>query len=392
MENDYLLNLIKVISWPFDDLFVKDDKKNIKRNVKMSDKQIDGLISTGQRKDNADERNLGMWMVLNESITKKKGDTLEHYFENVYKKIACCTGKSSITVPILVQDSDGKIKKTYKTITLDKSDCIMNGQDWYDDNMTEAKYNTNCNRFMERLIAFLTKYDPENEIITTVGGCLANKNIPDSFLKNPMYLSILNTNRSCLLPTCNEPDAYKRKSDRKTCSNTICNAEFNVSNLEAGEAIKLFKNSIEQNCGNAAGEIESSAYDKILEAEKEKKKLEELEEEKKKLEEDKKIANEEEKKQIEEEQKKLEEKEQEIIGETKQEGDESEEAIEIDEEIKKEEEKQETNEQIRKIKTYMKENLYLVIFLILVLLVIFYFIFKNIFSSPQIYQQPYPIR
>jgi hypothetical protein len=253
LEDNYFLSLLKTIGWKFNNLFTPDDKENIKKSVLISDEEATLLTTTGTTSSNADERNQGMWMKLNKSITGNK-DTTEHYFENIYKKLACCSGKSQITVPILKRNQKtGEIERVYKTIKIDrKGECTMNGLDWADDNTTEKGYKPHCEDLMQRLIAFLSKYDSKNPMIDSYGGCLANKHlnaIDEDILKDPFLLNLVNINRSCLMPTCNKPDAYKRKQDRKSCTTTICQAKIGVSEAQAGGAISVFGNQIEQQCG-----------------------------------------------------------------------------------------------------------------------------------------------
>lgn len=280
MEDNYLLSLIKNIGWKLNNIFNASDKSSIMKSVFMSEEEAELLVSTGNTKENADERNMGMWMKLNSTITGKDGDTLEHYFEDIYTKLACCTGQSSIVVPILKRNTTtGKIEKIYKKISVDRSSqCKINNVDWADDNTTEAGYKPHCEDFMQRLIAFLSKYDPENPIIDSAGGCLANKHLDDideGILKDPFLLNLVNVNRSCLMPTCNKPEAYKRKEDRKSCTTTICTADISVSDSQAGGAISVFGNQIEQQCGpqselsSALAKGEDIAEEIIAEKEKE---------------------------------------------------------------------------------------------------------------------------
>ena len=254
IDDNYFLAMIKNIGWKLNNLFTPADKTDIMRSVLISDSDADLLTTTGATKDKADERNGGMWMALNKSITGKDGITTEHYFEKIYEKLACCSGKSQITVPILKRNTTtGKIERIYKTIKVDRTkECTINGQDWADDNTTETGYKPNCEQLLQRLIAFLSKYDPENPMLDSYGGCLANKHlnaIDENILKDPFLLNLVNVNRSCLMPTCNNPDAYKRKQDRKSCTTTICQAKIGVSDSQAGGAISVFGNQIQQNCG-----------------------------------------------------------------------------------------------------------------------------------------------
>lgn len=248
MDENYFLKLIKNISWNFNNIFSPSDSTNIKRNVYIDDKDLDLLVTTGITSDTADERKKGMWMSHGQN-------KVEHYFENLYKKLACCTGKygETITVPVLTRLPNGKIGKKYKTITIDrKKECTINGIDWTDDNLTPENHNKNCERFMQRLFAFLSKYDPDNPMIETYGGCLANKNlekVDKKILTDPFLFQIVNTNRRCLIDSCNKPQAYKRQQDRYNCETTICKADFAISDVQAGGAIDVFGNKIVQQCG-----------------------------------------------------------------------------------------------------------------------------------------------
>lgn len=262
MEDNYLLSLMKNISWRMNNIFTSADESSIKSAVLISDDEAKLLTTTGATADTADERNMGLWMSLNSDVTGKDGQTLEHYFDNIYQKLACCTGQSSVTVPILKRNATtGAIEKVYKKITVDRtSQCTMNNVDWADDNTTEASYKPHCEDFMQRLIAVLSKYDPDNPILEIEGGCLANKNldaIDEDILKDPFLVNLVNVNRSCLMPTCNNPSAYKRKEDRKTCETSICTAEISVSDSQAGGAISVFGNEINQQCG-ASSELSSA--------------------------------------------------------------------------------------------------------------------------------------
>lgn len=255
--------LLKNISWAIN-VFQPDDKNDIQRNVKITSEDAQALATSGLTKNSPSGSDLGIWRELGPSITGLNKTITEHYFENIYKKLACCTNQSTLTIPILKRNSvTGKIERKEKTIAFDlANECKINGLDWKDDNASEGAHNKNCEKLMQRYIAFLSKYDDTHPHIKTYGGCISNKNIKDMderILENPNLMNMVDQNRSCLVETCNHPLAYKRKQDRKSCETTLCLADFNVSDNQAGEAINVFGNKIEQNCGG------SSAMEKELE-------------------------------------------------------------------------------------------------------------------------------
>jgi hypothetical protein len=276
--------LLKNISWTIN-IFQPADKTDIQRNIKITEKDAQALSTSGLTKNNPSGSDLGMWRELGPSITGQNQTITEHYFENLYKKLACCTNQSTLTIPILQRNTEtGKIERKEKTIAFDlANECKINGLDWKDDNSSEAGHNKTCEKLMQRYIAFLSKYDNTHPHLKTYGGCISNKNIKDMderILENPSLMKMVDTNRSCLVDTCNNPIAYKRKQDRKTCESTICVAEFNVSDNQAGEAINVFGNKIEQNCGGSSKiekELEKGTDEAIVIAEEQAKELEEAE-------------------------------------------------------------------------------------------------------------------
>jgi len=257
LNDTYLINLLKEIDWSFNNIFSPEDKDQILNAVVTSETKAHGIANNGRTKETASELGDGMWIALNETITGKSGITLENYFENIYKKLACCTNQKEIVVPILKQNSDGSIEKVDKRLSFDignTGQCKINGRDWYDDNQTKAGYNSKCEELMTRLIAFLDKYDPENKMLETYGGCMANVNLPKNndidSREDPIIMNLINRNRTCFLNTCNAPEAYKRQNDREPCQTAICNAKIDFSGLDAIDSVvNLLGNSIEQNCG-----------------------------------------------------------------------------------------------------------------------------------------------
>lgn len=249
VTDNYFFNLLKNISWKINNMFSFGDKQDILRSTSINVNELNKLISTGLSKNNPSGNEFGMWRELNTTITGKPGVTIENYFENIYTKLACCLGKDTITVPVPYRGNDGVIYRKEVTIKVDrKKECTINGINWNDDNTTELGHNPNCQRLFERLIAFLSKLDPENPMLNTYGGCIANKNIDSKILANPTLFSIVDANRSCTVSSCSG-QAYKRKRDRKNCETTLCNAEINISDIEAGSALNILGNSIEQTCG-----------------------------------------------------------------------------------------------------------------------------------------------
>ena len=293
--------LLKNISWAIN-VFQPDDKNDIQRNVKITSEDAQALATSGLTKNSPSGTDLGMWRELGPSITGLNKTTTEHYFENIYKKLACCTGQTTLTIPILKRNTDtGKVERKEKTIAFDlENECKINGLDWTDDNVSEGGHNKNCEKLMQRYIAFLSKYDDTHPHIKTYGGCISNKNIKDMderILENPNLMKMVDQNRSCLVETCNNPLAYKRKQDRKTCETTLCMADFNVSDNQAGEAINVFGNKIEQNCGGNSQiekELEKGVDEAIEILEEQEKEKEKIEERTQQLEEEKELQESEE--------------------------------------------------------------------------------------------------
>jgi len=249
VNDETFFGMLKNIGWKINNLFVAGDKTDILRSTSISKHDAEQLVSTGLTKSNPSGNEFGMWRELNSTITGKPGVTIENYFEDIYVKLACCLGKDTITVPIPYRGDDGKIYRKEVTISVDRpGECTLNGQDWNDNNTTEDGHNPKCQKLFERLVAFLSKYDPENPMLESYGGCIANKNIDPKILENPTLFSIVDANRSCTVGSCGG-EAYKRKKDRKNCETTLCTAEINISDVEAGGALNVLGNSIEQNCG-----------------------------------------------------------------------------------------------------------------------------------------------
>jgi flagellar biosynthesis GTPase FlhF len=363
IDSDYLIKLLKVVSWPFDNLFELSDEKNIIKNTRISKADAKKLVTIGTTKDTATEKDGGMWRILTKQVSGGDKDVLEHYFDNVYKKIACCIGlrDNVIEVPILVKDESGKLVKKIKTIKITKEDCMINGMDWYDDNATVKGHQPRCERFMEKLVAFLNKYDPKNEILSTYGSCFNNKLIPEDILNNHLFLDILDSNRKCLITPCNTPKAYKGIGERQGCELTLCQATTTIADNEAGDALKILGTNIEQNCGkNSPLYKELKKKETDYKTKEEKERLRKEEEERLRKEEEERLIKElEELKKKEEELKKKEEelkKEQENIGKNIEDTKDDEEKKKLEEKKKEIEKKQkELEEEKKKLEEEKKE-------------------------------------
>ncbi len=250
-NSSYFADILKSIGWRFNNLFAAGDEEDLKKAIYMPNEDVAAFVTQGQTSDNLDGSNKGMWFLP----PATSGSTEpQHYFDNFYKKIACCTGRTSIPIPVQVRDENGEQQKVYKTVVFDhdQATCTINGVNWYDDNTTPEAYNQNCDKFMTRLIAFLTKYDPDNPMIEEYGGCIANKfldNIDPNIVNDEVMMNLVNVNRKCVVAECNNPFAYKRAKERYTCETTFCNAEINFDNITAGGDVSVLDTTITQQCG-----------------------------------------------------------------------------------------------------------------------------------------------
>ena len=252
LDDMLAVNLVKNISWPSDNLFDADDVADIRKNVSISEADANILTTAGKTKDTADSRQLGMWIKANASVSTTGKEEVSSYFDNIYSKLSCCLGSSEVSVPIIKQKADGDTEVEYVTIKVEGDDCKINGIDWYDDNTTTAGHNLKCDYLMQRLIAFLEKYNPDSPMIEKYGGCFANRFIYDEMGNNinPALYNMIDSNRSCsLVSKCQQDgEAYLRKQDRHDCALTFCQSTTTFDNLTAGEKIKI-QPTIEQQCG-----------------------------------------------------------------------------------------------------------------------------------------------
>jgi len=243
--NNEMNNALISVGWTFDNLFNQNDIPLLLNDVAITKEKAEQLATTGLTLSTADERGGGMWTKVTLGTGDSTSTIFDHYFDRLYQKLACCMNMKQIIVPMYDKTTN---QVTYKQLTIDPSSsaCNINGIDWYDDNITEQGYNPKCEELMDRLIAFLSKYDPSNPMIGTYGGCTSNRFVDTS---NPISYALTDVNRSCLVPQCASGSAYKRKQDRKSCTTTLCQANMSFNDLDAGHAIDLYGNSIKQSCG-----------------------------------------------------------------------------------------------------------------------------------------------
>ena len=250
----YLEDLIKRISWEYDSIFTEAHKDILRETVDLPKHEVHNIINYGLTKETATYtgNKYTMWQKLSASQTKKE-KKIVHYFTEIYKKIACCIGVEDINVKLYRYNPESKKLEIINVpIVIDRdTDCIFSGINYRDDNDEPEDYNENCERFMKRFIAFLTIYDPDNPMIETYGGCISNTFIPENIKRNPMLYKLINSNRYSSVRACQNYLSYKRKQDRKIQNNTICLAEFNVQDVNAGGNAGLESNII-QNCGGTS--------------------------------------------------------------------------------------------------------------------------------------------
>ena len=251
IDNTYFGDLLKATDWEFDNIFTPSNKTKIREILgsDISSDNLDYLVNDGKTKaqnaaPHATEREIGMWSKRNNN-----GDIINyHYFQDLYKKLACCIGRNTIEVPYYKQVGNNVVKDT-KTINVSDSDCNIHGINWKDSNNANQNANPQCLKFMQRLIAYLEIYDPDNPMIEKYGGCLTKKFYKETGLdQNPQLAAFADQNRSCAVTECSQNNAFKRTQDRKDCTVTICNATANFSDFEAGGNITA-NSKIVQNCG-----------------------------------------------------------------------------------------------------------------------------------------------
>ncbi len=265
-NDDYIKNVLKQVSWvPSDDFVMFDNQDDFALTTRIDKELEDALKTKGTTKASADTGQRGIWR----KYTNTENNTeIEHAFNLIYKKLACCLGKTidkPLVVPILknyTKDSSGKITNidtqdfqiAYDT---SGSQCTINGVNYKDENNNGTTMNDNCLKLVKQLVAFLNKYDPLNPLLTTVGACVNNALIPPQILRNATLTGEITGNRECSIKECqNEKsnhNAFLTQSERTPCQNKICIAKL-ASDSSSGtgnvNAI-LNNNSITLNCGDS---------------------------------------------------------------------------------------------------------------------------------------------
>ena len=258
MDENYYKSIIKNIGYVYDDLFSKSDIKMIIDNTFFDENEDDivtHLTEMGKNTGSAAESNYTVWQNLNKQTF--------HAFEKIYSKLICCLGdkkgdgkEMSLTVPIY-DPKKGEVTFQPKIFLIPtKGGCEFNGDSYYDDNTTPAGYNAKCEYLIQKYCLFLQKYDPENELIAKMCGCLLprkflSKNVDWSQETNQLALNSIDDNRKCGITQCLKGKyAYKRASDRQPCSSTIniCTNNLNVSEIQA-ESAAISNIKLSNNCG-----------------------------------------------------------------------------------------------------------------------------------------------
>jgi hypothetical protein len=258
MDETYYKGIIKNIGYIYDDLFNKDDVKMIINNTFYNaeeDDEVVHLTTLGHKSSGAPETDDTIW--------RKLGDQTVHSFAKIYSKLICCLGekdsngkKMSLTVPIY-DPTKGEMTfqiKEFKIPT--RAECSFGGQDFFDDG-TAANYNPLCETLMLKYCLFLQKYDPENDLIKKMCGCLLpkkflSKNVDWENPTNQIALMAIDSNRKCGISECLK-GGFRREDDRATCASTvnICTNNLNVSEIEA-ESAAISNIKLSNNCGGAA--------------------------------------------------------------------------------------------------------------------------------------------
>jgi len=239
MSEEYFRSIVKSISYVYDDLFSKDDIEMITKNTFFSedDEEVEELTTVGLKKN--DVRN------LQTTIWQKWNDEIFHSFENIYGKLICCLGnkngdgKKSMPLTLLIFNPEtGKMETDSRTYTVTSDTCEFSGVNFYDDNTSSGGYNSNCESLMNKYCLFLQKYDPKNELIEQLCGCVLAKKFISPELLNPNNAMALNQilgQRNCGISQCINKNAYRRQGDRGACVSTIniCTNNLNVSEINA---------------------------------------------------------------------------------------------------------------------------------------------------------------
>lgn len=255
--NYFQNNLLRNISWNYDNIFKGKSRDDIRKHVSIvDDSELDnlrtkGMIDNINHHTGATGDGSGMW--------SKKDNKAYHYFDDLYKKLACCTGQRNVNIPYSkISGNNVRTDSTDINIDVDGGECKIGGVDWFDDNSTPNKTNQNCEKFLTRLIAYLEQNDPNSPLVKKYGGCLATKYVNAALKKSsagkPISASkktLYNKMRKIFVPECGTgPTTFRRKIDREANSISICEASMEVGNMKAsGDSSQIqLAQKIEQNC------------------------------------------------------------------------------------------------------------------------------------------------
>jgi len=254
--NEYLYNLYGNISWPLDDVFKNKTTELINSKIDgIGSGQVATLTTKGHTSTAPDDTTgYGIWFSPNNGIS-------EHTFNNIYKKIACCTNQQDITIPYIKAHKDGKpIYDDFKVnIQPNENRCYINGIQYFDkNNSLQPTPNQNCAALMQKTMAFLKIYDPKNPLIEQVGGCIDDSLLPP----NPTLANIVISNRACgpFAKNCKLPTAWKGSNERKNCSLTFCDQRIDIKDVQSLKGNVNF-NEIVQEC--SGGKLSDSFIDGI---------------------------------------------------------------------------------------------------------------------------------
>lgn len=263
-NQEYIKNQLKNTSFrPSDNFRMFDTSDDIYSTTRISKADEDALKTKGLTKGNPDSGKRGMWI-------RHDGGQIEHAFDDIYKKLACCLGKgANDDFPISIIKSykleGGKVTEIETedfAVKFDTSGdkCKINGVDYKDSNNENTPMNTNCLKLIERLVAFLNKHEPNpeepiNPLLAEIGPCVNNALIPKDIVNNAALTQELAGNRECSIAACKDGKArrtaFLTESERKPCTNTICIAKLASDNATGQGNVNaiLSNNNVTQNCG-----------------------------------------------------------------------------------------------------------------------------------------------
>ena len=244
IDYNYFKGIIRETDWNFDNLFKNKSADDVRKHVSIPvDNEVNTLVNTGHTSSQADGNEYAMW--------SKKNNQAYHYFDDLYKKLACCTGLQGVHIPY----SDINGNKQVEAIDYQKAECTINGTDWYDSNEPKTNPNANCEKFMNRLIAYLEINDPGSDIVRKYGGCLANRYVNAALQGKGASTErkvLYDTLRQVFVPECAQSSSttYKRAADRKDAAVSICDAKMEVGNMMASgnQSQIALAQQINQNC------------------------------------------------------------------------------------------------------------------------------------------------